>query len=148
MALALAQYEDLFQLVSGYLYWRKNGLTNRVQCGLCPLMYRLRVVMPSERELYTLQIPCCLLAQQEVRVRWRFGFQTTTYQACVFGLTLLEGKREFHSPARARLGQDGSRTKHAMCKELDAVEERRWQSMRQEVAGCLQEVGQARKRRE
>ena len=35
MALALAQYEDLFQLVSGYLYWRKNGLTNRVQCGLC-----------------------------------------------------------------------------------------------------------------
>ena len=29
MALALAQYEDLFQLVSGYLYWRKNGLTNQ-----------------------------------------------------------------------------------------------------------------------
>ena len=31
MALSLAQYEDIFQLVSGYLYWRKNGLTNRVQ---------------------------------------------------------------------------------------------------------------------
>ena len=30
MALALAQYEDLFQLVSGYLYWRKNGLPNQV----------------------------------------------------------------------------------------------------------------------
>ena len=30
MALTLAQYEDLFYLVSGYLYWRKNGLPNRV----------------------------------------------------------------------------------------------------------------------
>ena len=30
MALALAQHEDLFELVSGYLYWRKNGLTNWV----------------------------------------------------------------------------------------------------------------------
>ena len=30
MALALAQYEDIFLLVRGYLYWRKNGLTNRV----------------------------------------------------------------------------------------------------------------------
>ena len=30
MALALAQYEDLFLLVRGYLYWRKNGLTNQV----------------------------------------------------------------------------------------------------------------------
>ena len=30
MAQALAQYEDLFLLVSGYLYWHKNGLPNRV----------------------------------------------------------------------------------------------------------------------
>ena len=30
MALALAQYEDLFYLVSGYLYWHKNGLPNQV----------------------------------------------------------------------------------------------------------------------
>ena len=30
MALALTQYEDIFWLVSGYLYWRKNDLTNRV----------------------------------------------------------------------------------------------------------------------
>ena len=49
MALALAQYEDLFQLVSGYLFWRKNGLPNQVQCGLCPLVYRLRIIVPSGR---------------------------------------------------------------------------------------------------
>ena len=49
MALALAQYEDLFQLVSGYLYWPKNDLLNRVQCGLYPLVYRLCVIMPSGR---------------------------------------------------------------------------------------------------
>ena len=30
MALALAQYKDIFYLVRGYLYWRKNGLTNQV----------------------------------------------------------------------------------------------------------------------
>ena len=30
IALALAQYEDIFYLVSGYLYWCKNGLMNQV----------------------------------------------------------------------------------------------------------------------
>ena len=49
MALALAQYEDLFQLVSGYLYWRKNGLTNQVQDNLYSYVYRLRVIVPFDR---------------------------------------------------------------------------------------------------
>ena len=48
MALALAQYDDLFKLVSGYLYWRKSGLPNRV----CLHMYRLHVNVPSGRRLY------------------------------------------------------------------------------------------------
>ena len=39
MALALDQYEDLFYLVSGYLYWRKNGLTNQVQDSLYSYVY-------------------------------------------------------------------------------------------------------------
>ena len=39
MALAFAQYEDLFQLVRGYLYWRKNGLTNQVQDSLYSYVY-------------------------------------------------------------------------------------------------------------
>ena len=49
MALALAQYEDLFQLVSGYLYWHKNGLTNRVQDNLYSYVYRLRVIVPFDK---------------------------------------------------------------------------------------------------
>ena len=52
MAMALAQYEDLFKLVSGYLYWRKNGFPNLVYCDLCPHEYRLRVNVPSGRGLY------------------------------------------------------------------------------------------------
>ena len=39
MALTLAQYEDLFQLVSGYFYWRKNGLPNRVCDSLYSYVY-------------------------------------------------------------------------------------------------------------
>ena len=39
MALALAQYEDLFQLVRGYLYWHKNGLPNWVQDSLYSYVY-------------------------------------------------------------------------------------------------------------
>ena len=49
MTLALAQYEDLFKLVSGYLYWRKNGFPNLVYCDLCPHEFRLRVNVPSGR---------------------------------------------------------------------------------------------------
>ena len=52
MTLALAQYEDLFQLVSGYLYWRKNGLPNRVQDNLYSYVYRLRVIVPFDSGLY------------------------------------------------------------------------------------------------
>ena len=39
MALALAQYEDLFQVVRGYLCWRKNGLPNWVQDNLYSYVY-------------------------------------------------------------------------------------------------------------
>ena len=49
MALALAQYEDLFQLVSGYLYWRKNGLTNRVQDSLYSYVYSHEGIVPFDR---------------------------------------------------------------------------------------------------
>ena len=49
MALALAQYEDLFQLVSGYLYWRKNGLPNRVQDNLYSYVYSHDEIVPFDR---------------------------------------------------------------------------------------------------
>ena len=52
MALALAQYEDLFQLVSGYPKGRQRGLPFSVQCGLCLYVYRLRVIVPLEEGLY------------------------------------------------------------------------------------------------
>ena len=39
MTLDLAQYEDLFQLVRGYLYWHKNGLLNRVQDNFYSYVY-------------------------------------------------------------------------------------------------------------
>ena len=49
MALALAQYEDLFQLVSDYLYWRKNGLTNWVQDSLYSYVYSRDGIVPYDR---------------------------------------------------------------------------------------------------
>ena len=49
MALALAQYEDLFKLVSGYLYWRKNGLMNRVYDSLYSYVYSRDRIMPFDR---------------------------------------------------------------------------------------------------
>ena len=52
MALALAQHEDLFWPISGYLYWHQNGLKNRIECSLCPHEYRLHVIVPSGRGLY------------------------------------------------------------------------------------------------
>ena len=52
MAMALAQYEDLFKLVSGYLYWRKNGFPNLVYCDLCPCVYSLRGMCYREWEPY------------------------------------------------------------------------------------------------
>ena len=54
MALALAQYEALFQLVSGYLYWRKNGLPNRVQDNLCSYEYSHEEIVPFKRGLLRL----------------------------------------------------------------------------------------------
>ena len=53
MALALAQYEDPFQLVSGYLYWRKNDLTNRVQDSLYSYVYSHDGIVPFNRGSYT-----------------------------------------------------------------------------------------------
>ena len=50
MALALAQYEDLFQLVKGYLYWRKNDLPNRVYDNLYSYVYNHDGIMPFDRE--------------------------------------------------------------------------------------------------
>ena len=52
MALALAQYEDVFQLVRGYLKGRQRGLPFWVQCGLCLYVYRQRVIVPLEGGLY------------------------------------------------------------------------------------------------
>ena len=52
MALALAQYEDLFQLVRGYLYWRKNGLPNRVQDSLYSYVYSCDGIVPFDRGSY------------------------------------------------------------------------------------------------
>ena len=48
MALALAQYEDIFQLVSGYLYWRKNGLPNQVQDSLYSYVYSRDGIVPFD----------------------------------------------------------------------------------------------------
>ena len=52
MALALAQYEDLFQLVRGYLCWRKNGLLNRVQDNLYSYMYSHDGIVTFDRSFY------------------------------------------------------------------------------------------------
>ena len=52
MALALAQYEDLFQLVRGYLYWRKNGLSNRVQDSLYSYVYSRDGIVSFDRGSY------------------------------------------------------------------------------------------------
>ena len=49
MALALAQYEDLFQLVRGYLYWCKNGLPNQVQDNLYSYVYNRDKIIPFDR---------------------------------------------------------------------------------------------------
>ena len=49
MALALAQYEDLFQLVRDYLYQRKNGLTNWVQDNLYSYVYSHDGIVPFDR---------------------------------------------------------------------------------------------------
>ena len=49
MALALAQYEDIFQLVSGYLYWRKNDLPNREQNSLYSDVYSREGIVPFDR---------------------------------------------------------------------------------------------------
>ena len=49
MALALAQYEELFQLVSGYIYWRKNGLLNQVQDNLYSYVYSRDGIVPFDR---------------------------------------------------------------------------------------------------
>ena len=53
MAMTLAQYEDIFQLVSGYLYWRKNGLTNRVQDSLYSYVYSRDGIVPFDKGLPT-----------------------------------------------------------------------------------------------
>ena len=52
MALALAQYEDLFQLVRGYLYWLKNDLTNLVQDSIYSYVYIREGVVPFDRSSY------------------------------------------------------------------------------------------------
>ena len=49
MALALAQYEDLFLLVRGYLYWRKNGLPNRVYDTLYSYVYSRDGIVPFDK---------------------------------------------------------------------------------------------------
>ena len=49
MALALARYEDIFQLVSGYLYWRKNGMPNRVYDNLYSYVYSSDGIMSFDR---------------------------------------------------------------------------------------------------
>ena len=57
MALALAQYEDLFQLVKGYLYWCKNGLPNRVYDNLYYYVYSRDGIMPFDREGSYIYLP-------------------------------------------------------------------------------------------
>ena len=52
MALALAQYEDLFQIVSGYLYWRKNSLPNWVQDKLYSYVYSHDGIVSFDRGSY------------------------------------------------------------------------------------------------
>ena len=52
MALALAQYEDLFQLVRGYLLWRNNGLPNRLQDNLYSYVYSHDEIVPLDRGSY------------------------------------------------------------------------------------------------
>ena len=52
MALALAQYKDLLQLVSGYLYWRKNGLLNWVQDSLYAYVYSRDGIVTFDRGSY------------------------------------------------------------------------------------------------
>ena len=52
MTQTLAQYEDLFQLVSGYLYWRKNGLPNQVQDNLYSYVYSRNGIVPFDRGSY------------------------------------------------------------------------------------------------
>ena len=49
MALALAQYENLFYLVRGFLYWHKNGLLNRVQDNLYSYVYSRDGIVPLDR---------------------------------------------------------------------------------------------------
>ena len=47
--MVLAQYEDLFQIVIGYLYLHKHGLTNWVYDILYSYMYSRDGIVPFDR---------------------------------------------------------------------------------------------------